>query len=68
MTARKPGLLTSGDSQGGGIVAVGDQLAEAGRAGDVGALADVDEEGAGHEVTTPEVSERGRWDRQGQTG
>ncbi len=35
--------LIEGDREGRGIVAGGDQLAEAGRAGDVGPLADVDE-------------------------
>jgi hypothetical protein len=37
--------LLRGDLEGGVVVAVLDQLAEASRAGDVGALADVDEEG-----------------------
>ena len=35
--------LVAGDLERGGVVAGGDQLAEAGRAGDVGPLADVDE-------------------------
>ena len=43
----RPGLdLVARDRQRGGVVAVADQLAEARRAGDVGPLADVDEQGS----------------------
>ena len=44
---RGPGLdLLTRDSEGGGVVAVDDQLLEFGRAGDIGPLTDVDEGGS----------------------
>ena len=70
------GDLVAGDLEGGVVVAGRDQLAEPGRAGDVGPLADIDEGGGARlrvgrsvgQTSVPSVQESASAVRQGTSG